>query len=93
VLVEKNLLFVPSGFSTISIRNKVNIYEGCFTFKSNQGSAVISKDGGKIDFVTTVETDVYARCTLIEGVECYSGQEECCEFMCIISFGKKLTES
>ena len=92
VLVEKNLLFVPSGFSTITLRDKINIYEGCFKFKSNLTSANINEDGSKIDFVNNIETNLYAQCTL-NGNKCYSGQEECCEFMCIISFGKKLTDN
>ena len=91
VIVEKNLLFTPSGFSTISIRDKTNVFEGCFRFQSNQGAAVISDDGDKIDFTTTVETDVYARCTLT-GDGCNFNDEDCCEFDCVISFGKKLVD-
>jgi len=93
VFSESNLLFTPSGISTITIRNKTNIYEGCFHFESNLTNVKIS-DGGsgdasKIDFTSNVETNVYARCTLKEE-QCDIDSEDCCEVDCLISFGKKI---
>ena len=93
VFSENNLLFTPSGLSTITIRNKTNIYEGCFHFESNLTNVKISDLGSgeasKIDFTSNVETNVYAKCVL-NGDQCDPEDEECCEVDCTISFGKKL---
>ena len=97
VFSEKNLLLTPGGFSSISIRNKTNIYEGCFDFQSNLGSAKIAGDvdDGDVEVITfnnVVETNVYVQCA-IENESCDPEDQECCKIMCIISFGKKLVDS
>jgi len=89
VFSENNLLFTPSGLSTITIRNKTNIHESCFHFESNLGNVKINDDGSKLDFTANVETNVYAKCSL-NGTQCGVDDEVCCEFECDISFGKKL---
>lgn len=92
VFVEKNLTFNPGGFSAISIRNQTNIFEECFIFKTNLGNAKIAEDGMKIDLTAPIETDVYVQCSSshpdAEG-DC-EGDLQCCEFICDISFGKKI---
>ena len=89
VFSENNLLFTPSGISTITIRNKTNIYEGCFKLQSNLGNVKINEDQSKLDFTSNVEADVYAKCAL-NADPCDIDDEECCEIECAISFGKKL---
>ncbi|MBT7241658.1 MAG: hypothetical protein HN878_04155 [Candidatus Diapherotrites archaeon] len=92
VFVEKNLLFTPGGFNTISIRNKTNIFEGCFEFQSRLVSAKIIGGEGEastVTFANVVETNVYAQCNP-EGSGCPIDDQECCDMKCIISFGKKL---
>jgi len=91
VFSEKNLLLPPGGFSSISIRNKTNIYEGCFDFQSNLVSAKITGDDVEvITFTTGVETNVYAQCDL--GEDCTDEAQECCKVTCVISFGKRIIE-
>ncbi len=88
VFVEKSLVFNPGGFSSISIRNKTNIFEECFEFQSNLVSAKVSDTKMQITFTSPIEADVYAQCKS-NRTDC-GGDPECCEIKCFISFGKKL---
>ena len=89
VFEEKGLIFNPGGFSGVSIRNKTNIYEGCFEFQSNLVSTKINTDKTQIEFTNPIEANIYVQCSSL-GQSCAYDAEKCCEMKCIISFGKKI---
>jgi len=76
---------LTNNFETTTLRNKFSIHEDCFKFQSDIDSTKITENGSKIEFISRINTNIYATCSALMNI-CDPLDSECCEMSCIIEF-------